>query len=186
MKKLIPKKKKRHPVVRFLKYRILHIDDSPHRIALGLATGLFVAWTPVIGLHLFIVLGLVFLLRANKFVALTFVWVANIFTFFFILYPSYLVGWAILNQFHAKTPLPPEQAATMFKELFSLGNIFTAFYKSSFWIKLWELFTNIGAELWIGCFVMGGAIATGSYFLCYNLVKWHRRKSPHRRFVKHD
>ena len=37
---------------RFFIYRVLHVDDTPHRIALGVAVGIFVAWTPTVGLHM--------------------------------------------------------------------------------------------------------------------------------------
>ncbi len=39
----------RRRVINFLKFRILHIDDSPHRIALGVALGLFTAYLPPLG-----------------------------------------------------------------------------------------------------------------------------------------
>ena len=44
------------PIVRFIKCRILHVNDSHNKIALGVAIGLFVGWTPLIGLHTLIVL----------------------------------------------------------------------------------------------------------------------------------
>ena len=60
--------------------KILHIDDSPHKISLGLAIGLFIAWTPLLGLHILLVIALTMLLRANKFAALVSVWVSVIFS----------------------------------------------------------------------------------------------------------
>ena len=36
----------------FFIYRVLHVDDTPHRIALGVAAGIFIAWTPTIGFQM--------------------------------------------------------------------------------------------------------------------------------------
>ena len=41
---------------RFIKYRVLHVDDTPHRIALGVALGFFVTWTPTIGVQIVLIL----------------------------------------------------------------------------------------------------------------------------------
>jgi hypothetical protein len=48
-------------LVRFVKLRILYANDSPHRIALGVAIGLFVAWTPLPGALMLTTLGLTYL-----------------------------------------------------------------------------------------------------------------------------
>ncbi|MBW8035386.1 MAG: DUF2062 domain-containing protein, partial [Planctomycetes bacterium] len=60
------------PLIHFITHKILHVDDSPNRIALGAAIGLFIAWTPAVGLHTLIVLAITSLTKANKFVAVTF------------------------------------------------------------------------------------------------------------------
>ena len=182
-----PKKRKsRHPVIRFFKYRVLHIDDSPHRIALGLAIGLFIAFSPIVGLHLPMVILLALLLRANKFAAITSVWVCNIFTLAFILYPNYLVGWLICNRFHGSEALTLGQVSGMFREIFSFGSILSAFYQSRFWIKLWELFKAIGLELTVGGTILGAIVALTAYFGCLNFIKWHRKSNPHKRFERHQ
>jgi uncharacterized protein (DUF2062 family) len=62
---------------RFVVHRILHADDTPHRIALGVAIGVFVAWMPFVGLQMVLVLVIAALLRANKVVGLPVVWLNN-------------------------------------------------------------------------------------------------------------
>ena len=61
----------RNKVADFIKFRILHVDDSPHRIALGTALGILVAYMPPFGFHMVLAALLAVILRANKFVALT-------------------------------------------------------------------------------------------------------------------
>ena len=88
-------------LVRVIKFRILHANDSPHRIALGVSLGLFLACMPIFGLHILIALLLCILLRANKLAALTCVWVSNPFTLVPIYYSDYYIGRAVLRVFSA-------------------------------------------------------------------------------------
>ena len=81
---------------RKLKYLIIHrvlsLDDTPHRIALGVAIGVFVTWTPTIGLQMVLTIAIATLLKANKFVGVPVVWLSNPFTLVPIYYPSHLLG----------------------------------------------------------------------------------------------
>ena len=88
-------------IERFLVYRVLSINDSPHRIALSVAIGIFITWTPTIGLQMMLTIALCFLLRANKLVGVPFVWISNPLTIVPIYAPNYFVGCWILG--HAPT-----------------------------------------------------------------------------------
>ena len=178
-------RKRKHPILRYLEYKIVHIDDSPAKIALGLAIGLFVAWTPLLGLHILIVLALAVLLRANKFVALTSVWVSNVFTFAIIYYPAYLLGRAVCSVFPYQSRLSSQEVSEAFNKLFAPTNILTGFFTKDYWRQFWSLTKTIGPELWLGCFLLGGLVALVASLICYKLVKNHRAKSPHRRYRKY-
>ena len=168
------------PAIHFITHRILHIDDSPHRIAMGVALGLLTAWTPALGLHILIAFSLTSMTGANKFVALTCVWVSNVFTAIFIYYPNYLVGWYLLSRFRGEQALAHEEIVVLFKDLFAFDSIITCFYRIDFWQKLLTLLMNIGAELWVGGLVIGGAVSITAYFAFYHLIKWYRKNYPHR------
>ena len=146
---------------------------------------IFVGWSPLLGLHLLIVVALSMLLRANKFAALVSVWVSNVFTFAFIYYPAYLVGRVVCGIFPHHSNMDREQIAGAFNKLFSPGNILTGFYTKEYWKQLWILLKKIGPELWVGCFLLGGLVAVTAYILCYNIIKSHRAKNPHRRYRNH-
>jgi len=178
-------KNKRHKLIRFFEYKVLHIEDSPHRIALGLAIGLFIAWTPLLGVHLLLVIALSILLRANKFAAFVSVWVSNIFTIPFVYYPNYLVGRAVYNIFTPDSAMSSQQVSAFFNKLFAPGNMLIGFYTKEYWRQFWILIKTIGPELWIGGFILGGLIAGVSYVICYNIIKSHRTKNPHRRYRKY-
>ncbi len=185
MTKIIIKKRSKYQCYRFLEYRVLHIEDSPHKIALGIALGLFIAWTPLLGLHILLVIALSMLLRANKFAALVSVWASNVFTFAIIYYPSYLLGNFICDILPHHKGLSDQQVSSLFNKLFAPMNMLTGFYTKEYWSHFWTLLKDIGPELWIGCFVMGGLIAVISYLICYKVIMFHRAKNPHRRYRKY-
>lgn len=168
------------PAIHFITHRILHIDDSPHRIAMGVAIGFFAAWTPAMGLHILIALALTSMIGANKFVALTCVWVSNIFTAVFIYYPNYLVGWYLLNRFSGEPALTHDEVVVLFKDIFAFDSIITCFYRTDFWMKLLTLLMSIGVELWVGGLVVGGAVSVTAYFVSYHFIRRHRINHPHR------
>ncbi|MCD4831817.1 MAG: DUF2062 domain-containing protein [Anaerohalosphaeraceae bacterium] len=176
------KRTSRHPIVRFLKHKVLHVEDSPHKIALGVAIGIFIVPNPLFGLHIAIVLGLCFLLKANKIAAIASTFVNNIFTLVLIYYPTYLLGWAVCSIFFER---PTLLNRTQIVELFSPGNFVSGLFRKEYWMQFWELMKQIGPELWIGSFVAGGIGAIVSYLVCLYIVRGHRAKSPHRRYAKY-
>ena len=168
---------------RFFKLKILHTGDSPHRIALGVALGVFVAWTPALGLHILMALGLAVLLRANKFAALTCVWVNNPLTFVAIYYPSYLLGRAILKFSRPGGELSNAQVREIFNQ-FDPSAFFSGFFRIEFWQNLLISLRQIGYELWLGSLIMGLLVAFAAYFVIYYLTISYQRIHPHRRFVQ--
>jgi uncharacterized protein (DUF2062 family) len=175
-------KRKRNKLVRFLEYKILHIEDTPHKISLGVALGLFIAWSPLLGVHFLMIIVLSILLRANKFAAFASTLVSNVFTYGIIYYPSYLLGRIICDFFPNYIALGDQQVSSLFNKLFAPSNMLTGFYTKEYWSQFWTLLKQIGPELWIGCTLLGGAIAVASYIVCYYLIKSHRAQNPHRRY----
>jgi len=167
------------PVIRFTKYRVLHIDDSPHRIAMGVAIGLFTAWLPPLWFHIIFVLIVAAILRANKFVALTFIWASNPFTFIPIYYPNYLLGRAILGWLRNGQRLGASDIAAMF-ENFTFSKILTGIHTAEFWSQLGSLTVQVGFEMTVGGVIIGSCLALISYFATSKLVRWYRTKHPHR------
>jgi len=162
-------------------YRVLHANDSPHRIAMGMALGLFVAWTPAYGLHILIVLPLAFLFRANKFLALTCIWVTNPFTLAFIYYPNYLLGKKIFDVFHLHSNPDSARLNENFAQFNSSIGL-TGIFHAQFWKNLFEVVWLKGSELWLGSLVIGITIAVCAYFIIQYLVVRHRKAGGHRRF----
>ncbi len=178
-------KVRKNKLFRYFEYKVLHIEDSPHKIALGLAIGLLVGWTPLLGLHIFMALGLSLLFRANKFAAFVSIWISNIFTFFIIYYPSYVFGRFVLNIFAEDRTTSRQQVTDALNKLLSPGNMMTGFFTKEYWQHFWVLSKTIGPELWIGTSLIGGFVAVCGYLACIKIIKSHRAKNPHRRYRKY-
>lgn len=59
----------------------LHTDDTPPRAALAFAIGVFIAWTPVLGLHTLLGLAIAFLFGLNRVAVVAGTFVNNPWTF---------------------------------------------------------------------------------------------------------
>jgi len=165
-------------VLRFIKYRILHVDDSPHRIALGMALGILVAYMPPFGFHIVLVTLLSFLFRANKFVALVSVWICNPFTYVLIYYPNYLVGRALLNVLGFARSAELEDAMQTFTQSLSFSHFMTNFYRSEFWSSLGSFLAQIGMEIFVGGLLIGGILAVAGYVITKKVVTLYRIHHP--------
>jgi len=157
---------------KFFVYRVMHVDDTPHRIALGVAIGIFVAWTPTIGLQMVLTLVLSVLLRANKLVGLPFVWLSNPLTVIPIYYPSYRLGRWMLGS-HA--------AAPDFEKIFTVeGTWWGEIWLNrihAWWTASWHAFW----PLWLGSLVVATVLGVATYFILYRLIVLYRLRRLHRR-----
>jgi hypothetical protein len=142
---------------RFLMYRVLSLDDTPHRIALGVAVGMFVAWTPTMPFQMILTVAISALVRANKFVGVPFVWVTNPITLIPIYGPNYIVGsWLLGRDSAIKSFISQMQGCMSFEG----GLMETA--------KNWlETTMAFFAPLWLGSLLLGLIVAAVSYCLIF-------------------
>ena len=166
-------------VIRFLKFRVLHVDDSPHRIALGVSLGLFIAYMPPLGFHILLLIFLSIIFKANKFVALTFVWVSNPFTIFLLYYPSYLIGRTILTYLGYEDGFAAAEISSLFHQYLSFEHVVSGFFTSQFWRQMGSLIVQTGLEMFIGGLILGTFVAVTAYFAAYYCICWYRKKHPH-------
>lgn len=86
--------------------RLLSLDDPPERTALAFSIGVFIAFSPFLGLHTIMAVAIAFLFRFNKVAIFTGTFVNNPFlTLIPIIIASYAVGAFLLGQ---PLGLPPE------------------------------------------------------------------------------
>jgi hypothetical protein len=67
---------------------LLHVEDSPHRIALAFGVGVWIAFFPIVGIHTVLALGIAFAFRLSRAAILVGAYVNNPWT----LAPLYLAG----------------------------------------------------------------------------------------------
>jgi len=78
--------------------KLLSSNSSPHEIALGLSIGVFVGFTPLVGIQTILILLLIFIIpKINKISAYLSSWVMNQFTFVPIYLLNYWIGAFILK-----------------------------------------------------------------------------------------
>ena len=80
----------------------LRLRDSVRAIAIGVAAGVFVTFTPLMGLHIVLAMGLAWVLRGNLMAAVLGTAVGNPFTFPAIWLATYRLGSSILGRAGAK------------------------------------------------------------------------------------
>jgi len=165
----------RHLIV----YRVLHVDDTPHRIALGAALGLLIGLSPLMGLHMILALGLGYVLRANRAVALAVVWISNPATFVPIITFNWIVGQAIVP--HQASNDPGRLHQQMSQLLGGTGNLLSGLFSADFWIAVFNLLVSLGAALWIGSVVVGLTAGVAGYLLTRHGVVWYRQRRVLRR-----
>ncbi len=161
----------------FIVHRVLRLDDTPHRIALGVAIGFFVTWTPTISIQMILVVALATLLKANKRVGVPFVWISNPLTIVPIYGPNYLIGskllggqWeaftaAVTNARAAQANLPDPQG--WLDHISHWGQVTWQ------WVQaLWPIFP----PLWLGSIIVGLLIGFVTYVATYYGVVAYRKR----------
>lgn len=140
---------------------ILQLDDTAHSIALGTAIGLFIAWTPTVGIHMILVVALAVLLRANKVAGLIAVYLSNPLTVAPMYYLDYLLGALVLK--HNLT----------YEELKSIVH-----YQGweGFKLSMWKLCVDLAGPMWLGGLVLAIAHAIPGYYITRWAVERYRRR----------
>jgi len=155
----------------FFVYRVLHVNDTPHRIALGVAIGMFIAWTPTLGFQMILTILLAALFRANKLVGVPFVWISNPGTLWLYI-PNFFVGKWILGR---NCPMP---------HFFAAMSV-TGSWWGEVWVNRiiawWEATWNVFAPLWLGSIVVGLFLGLATYAAVRHVVVTYRT----RRHLKH-
>lgn len=152
----------------FCVYRILHADDPPHRLALGIAVGMFVTFTPLIGFQMMLSVFLAWLLRANKLVGIPLVWISNPFTIIPIYYPCYQLGCAILGEKVVNSKW--SHLGTEWQHLIA-DPATTWGVKVRFW---WEGLMDFIGPLCLGCLIVGTFLAVASYYVSLLMIRSYR------------
>ena len=164
-------------------HNILHLDDTPHRIAWGVFIGAMIAFTPTLGIQIVLYIPIAALLRANKASGIPILFISNPLTAVPLYYTTWKVGAAVLH---------PEKEVTRATIKGWLGDTGRALkdpgigrlLEADFWASAGRLLASTGAELWVGGLICGLVVAVPVYFITrrgINVVRRIRdaRRLPH-------
>ncbi len=147
----------RKSIKKFLR-GLFALDDSPERIALAFALGVFLAFSPLLGLHTFLGLMFAFFFGLNRFALLLGVFINNPWTLIPIYAAGTYVG-GLLVGFPARPHLPPFNWQSM--------------WSSGFWMQLagqWHILK----PLLLGSTILSILAAALSYAAALFIIR-HRR-----------
>ncbi len=112
--------------------RLLALDDPPERTALAFAIGVFIAFSPFLGLHTILATLIAFLFRFNKVAIYSGTFINNpILTLVPIIIASYAVGAFVLGR---PLQIPPEGVA-----LLKDPHLLTADYYRKLFHESWQI-----------------------------------------------
>lgn len=162
---------------------LLHLGDSPGRIAMGAAVGMFVAMTPTIGFQMLIVLFLLLIIPGNRAAGLPVVWITNPATVVPIYGFNYWLGAKLLGATHGTETSQAWREVVRgvpgMEGLFSSPIRWCA--ETWTWLgQVWHATNDIVGPLWLGSVLTGLAAAGVTYFLMYYLVDFYRKRLKER------
>jgi uncharacterized protein (DUF2062 family) len=155
----------------YLAHRVRRLPDTPHRIAFGLAIGVFVSFTPFFGVHVAAAVAFAWVLRANVVAALIGTFAGNPLTIPLIAPIALGLGRRILG--YGVTGRDPSRIQDAFGQFFtglwdSLLSLFG--YGDSEWYKVMRFFEDVIWPYFVGGLLPGLVAAIASYYLTRPVV----------------
>ena len=186
---IIPRKGWRR-AVDYIIHRVKRLPDTPHKIAIGLAIGVFCSFTPFFGLHIFLAALLAYLCKGNIVAALLGTFFGNPITWPFIAAFSVKLGQMILGHptqnFEASLEQILEAVNAFMRGLISLFG-----YGKSDWMLVYDFMKELFFPYLIGGFILGLIIALISYFIfrpiiyAYKVAKAKKKSKELKRHATH-
>lgn len=148
--------------------KLLQLDDTPHSIALGAALGMFITFTPTVGIQVLIVLILSMVVRFNRFAAIVLIYLSNPVTIIPIYYADYVIGLFVQGE----SGLSLEEFGLRWDQSVSMAG------EVGFWGATQVLFKSLGTDviipMFIGGGVLGGFVGVVTYPLTLSWVQRYR------------
>jgi uncharacterized protein len=145
--------------------RLLAVDDPPERTALAFSIGIFIAFSPFLGLHTIMATLIAFLCRFNKIAIYTGTFVNNPFlTLVPIIAASYALGALLMGR-----PLSlPEEGWRLLSE----PRLLAAAYWRQLFTHLWDIVLPFS----IGGMALSVVLSLAAYPVTLKLLRARRRK----------
>ena len=117
---------------------LLHLEDTPNRVALAFGIGLFIAFFPLLGIHTGLALGIAIIFRLSRVAILAGAWVNNPWTLAPMYTAGTLVGCGLLG-------VSPE----------GLADVDWSLHGRAFYEALWEGLRPFVVPFVVGNLVLG-------------------------------
>lgn len=169
----------------YLGHRVRRLPDSPHRIAIGIACGVFVSFSPFFGLHFFYAAGLAYIFRGNVLAALIGTGMGNPLTFPAIVSSSLWLGNRLVGGKGETLGFARIQQAFLdafaglwhsFKSIFGYGH--NELYRMD------SFFYHVFFPYFVGGAIVGLIVAIACYFIALPLIKRYQIRRRERLMVR--
>jgi len=162
--------------VSYVMHRLRRLPDPPHKIARGVAAGIFVCFTPFFGFHFVLAAVLALVVKGNILAAVLTTFFGNPLTFPLIATLCIELGNWIMGM-PDRLPLP--QVFNGFSRAsLELWHNFTAIFtpERAHWENLIEFFHTVFLPYTVGGLLPGIAAATAAYLLALPAVKAYQTR----------
>ncbi|MEL7114614.1 MAG: DUF2062 domain-containing protein [Pseudomonadota bacterium] len=160
----------------YVVHRLRRLPDPPHRIARGVAAGVFVCFTPFFGFHFVMAAGLAYVMQGNIVASLLATFFGNPLTFPIIAAVCLELGQWMLNTPNVG-PLP-EVFAGFGRASAELWHNFTAIFtpETAHWDRLGDFFWRVMWPYTVGGLVPGVITSVLAYMLARAAVAAYQRR----------
>lgn len=163
---------------RFVSENILQLNDTPHRIALGVCLGFMIGASPTVGIQMILYFVAVTLIGANRVSGLGPIWLSNPLTMVPIYYTNWRIGRFLLTgDCEASAESKAAIAELVADPPGGQTGWFTRFLSLDFWQDAVAVLFSIGGELWLGSLLVGALLGGAGYYFTYRALTRSRRPS---------
>lgn len=148
-------------------HRVARISETPRRIAMGFACGVFISFTPILGFHIIFAALLALMLNGSVIASAAGTLVGNPLTFPLIWLGSYNLGAFLLGEVPSKLHVitwPPDTSVAV-----------STFYTGT-WTELWYLVEPVVLPMSVGGVLLGLGFGVLIYYMMYFAIDAYQRR----------
>jgi hypothetical protein len=145
--------------------KLIHIEDKPERTALAFSIGVFIGFSPFLGLHTLASVIVAFLFGMNRVAVLLGAWTNT---------PWWLIPYYTFATWLGMRVMKFHMDETFFQKVFRSGTE-EGFLRLDFWKELasqWPILLSFG----IGSLILASILAMVSYPLALRGIRFYRQK----------
>ena len=168
----------------YVRLRLSRLPDQPHRIARGIAAGVFVSFTPMFGFHFIAAAAVAWLIRGNIVAALLGTFSGNPLTFPIIMAVSVDLGnWILGMPNDMQIPQVVRALATASTELWNnVAAIYTG--DARHWVGLERFFQRVFVPYLVGGILPGLISALAMHYLSLSVIVAYQKRREKKRAAR--